>query len=673
MIMTACKSKKQITIEVLLDEMVSFETPSQFPIYTCHQISSYDRLSISPDTDNWFANNDGFGIIRTDTIEGRLEDVLFEHIGTGAITRIWITALNKNGTIRFYFDGNKEAGWIIPAYDMMKFGIPIGRGLLQPHTSYIELGKGGSTLFLPIPYAKSCKVTFENPVGEKKTPKYYHLNYRAYPEGTLVETFSKAVTERAKDKIELTSNILLNPPTYKSATPSIDDKELGENDQLSISLPTGGNAIHTIEFDVDVKDTLAYPQIMRELLLEIVFDGTKTISVPLSDFSGGGMGAPKVDSWYLYADGKGKIVSRWVMPYKENTKLTLTNHAAYKVNISAKIHTSPFRWDDNTLYFHCAWKQEINIPLSNNENKDCIDWNFTTINGKGIYMGDVLSLFNHTPSWYGEGDEKIYVDNETFPSHFGTGTEDYYNSSWAPVIPFQTPFGGATRADLESSHGYNTFFRTRNLDAIPFNSQLRFDIEMLSWQNGSADYATTVYWYGDLNSHALNTSGAEEFKRLLIPAPKEKEKYKIKGAVEFEDLNPIRKSPNINADVQNMVAFTSDMWSNSLQLLCVGGGVGDSIVYRFDKLKPIKYEIAVYMTQAPDYGKVRFTVNGQPAPIVFDGYKKEIKNSGAINLGTFLPKEGVFNIKIELVGTNDKSIGNRYFIGLDCITLTEKE
>lgn len=75
----------------------------------------------------------------------------------------------------------------------------------------------------------------------------------------------------------------------------------------------------------------------------------------------------------------------------------------------------------------------------------------------GLYRGDLLALFNHSRTWYGEGDEKIRVDGESFPSHFGTGVEDYYNGSWAPVVPFHTPFGGAPRADLANSQGYNSF------------------------------------------------------------------------------------------------------------------------------------------------------------------------------------------------------------------------
>lgn len=142
-------------------------------------------------------------------------------------------------------------------------------------------------------------------------------------------------------------------------------------------------------------------------------------------------------------------------------------------------------------------------------------WNYITIDGRGVFRGDLLSLFNYAPDWYGEGDEVIWVDNDIFPSHHGTGTEDHYNCSWAPVVPFHTPFGGAPRADNPSSHGFNAFVRTRNLDGIPFQKSYKFDIEMLSWNPGKVDYAVTNYWYGDLNSKVKQSSGKEEILSQL--------------------------------------------------------------------------------------------------------------------------------------------------------------
>lgn len=109
-------------------------------------------------------------------------------------------------------------------------------------------------------------------------------------------------------------------------------------------------------------------------------------------------------------------------------------------------YVDDFDWTAQTLYFHATYHDETSIPVNNDYNSpDNLDWNFTTITGRGVYCGDVLSLYNHCPDWYGEGDEKIWIDNDTFPSFMGTGTEDYYNCSWAPVVPFATPFGGAHR------------------------------------------------------------------------------------------------------------------------------------------------------------------------------------------------------------------------------------
>lgn len=78
-------SDKPVTLETLLDEMVSVEEQALYPVpsYTCRQESSYDRASVSPDSTGWFANSDGFGIKRVDTIAGRIEKVMFDEVGPG--------------------------------------------------------------------------------------------------------------------------------------------------------------------------------------------------------------------------------------------------------------------------------------------------------------------------------------------------------------------------------------------------------------------------------------------------------------------------------------------------------------------------------------------------------------------------------------------------------------
>jgi hypothetical protein len=153
------------------------------------------------------------------------------------------------------------------------------------------------------------------------------------------------------------------------------------------------------------------------------------------------------------------------------------------------------------MYFHTTYKYEAGIKDVKWDSPGAIEWNFINIRGKGVYLGNTLAVNNHMDAWYGEGDAKVWVDGESFPSEFGTGLEDYYNTSWAPVVIYQTPFANAPRADNESSAGHNTFTRTRNLDGVPFRSNFRYDLEMLSWKGGTIDAAATVYWYGAPGAH----------------------------------------------------------------------------------------------------------------------------------------------------------------------------
>ena len=196
LILFSCQKQEPITLESLLNEMVSMEEMARFPdpFYTCHQASSYDRRTVSPDSLNWFGNNDGYNggnFDRIDTINGRIEKVMLDHQGPGVITRMWITSLDQRPVIRFYFDGANEAGFTIPAYDLTQIGIAgAGRGLAMPHTSYSKGTVGGSTSYFPVPYAKSCKITVEIPAEINKNPRYYQINYRSYEKGTQVETFS---------------------------------------------------------------------------------------------------------------------------------------------------------------------------------------------------------------------------------------------------------------------------------------------------------------------------------------------------------------------------------------------------------------------------------------------------------------------------------------------------
>jgi len=494
--------QKVITIATRLNDMINKDLDVCFPVpyYTSKMQSSYDRRSVIPNTPSWHANDDGSGFVRYEANNGRVEKVLFDEKGPGVIIRIITTGKAAGANLRIYFDGEKEASITIPAYDISKLPIRIPPGLLLLHEHYNTTQ--GSSLYYPIPYAKSCKIT----VDDLNRGYYFHANYRTYAAGTRVKTFTIKEANSLEMKADQIGYELLHKEIYGANEASI-KRRLESGVTMNLVLPAGNKAIRTLNVDISNYNKADYEQLMRGLIVKIIFDGQQTVSAPLSDFAGTGMGAPKANNinWYLDNDGKGSFSLQFIMPYKKNAKIELANITQYPAEAQIIACTSPWKWMPNTLYFHATWRQENGLKTNAG-----LDYNMATLTGRGIFKGDVLSLYNHTKRWYGEGDEHIWVDDDKFPSDFGCGTEDYYNATFAPIHVYSNPFGGAPREDDEASRGYNTFLRTRNLDVIPFHKKFKFDFELISWDTGMVDYSSTVYWYGDLDSKATTASDDKE-------------------------------------------------------------------------------------------------------------------------------------------------------------------
>ncbi|MBN2775381.1 MAG: DUF2961 domain-containing protein, partial [Prolixibacteraceae bacterium] len=123
------------------------------------------------------------------------------------------------------------------------------------------------------------------------------------------------------------------------------------------------------------------------------------------------------------------------------------------------------------------------------------DMNFVDIKGKGLYVGDQVTLFNMANTWWGEGDEKIFVDGEKFPSSIGTGSEDYYGYAFGHPEPFSHPFISEPTGAGNFVPGMTVNMRHRSLDAIPFTKSISSNIEMWHWASTCINYALTTYFY----------------------------------------------------------------------------------------------------------------------------------------------------------------------------------
>ncbi len=77
-----------VTIGSLLNEMTSRESLTRFPEreFTHHQSSSYNRESVAPDKEGWFANSDMSHFIRIEQNDGRREFVMLDADGPGQLS-----------------------------------------------------------------------------------------------------------------------------------------------------------------------------------------------------------------------------------------------------------------------------------------------------------------------------------------------------------------------------------------------------------------------------------------------------------------------------------------------------------------------------------------------------------------------------------------------------------
>lgn len=476
------EEEKLVGLSGLLDEMLSVEESARYPAIPWRSLA----------------------------LSGRAEKVLFDKRGPGVITRIRLASEDKRGIVRFYFDGSSSAEISLPSYDFSHLDIPETQGGL--------LTAGDGVLYLPLPYDKSCKITFEEAPGDKPLPKFYQINYRQYPEDVSLETFSLQKTARIRRKIADVNRLLLNPDSVRETGGHVLRGEglLEEGNPIVIKLPKGENAVYRLQFKLSSQEEEDYGQLMRNTVLYGIFDGKVSVQAPVSDFSGGGVAGSAVKSRYLSADGQGAVVSRWLMPYREKASLAFTNEGKKKTYISYAVHVSPLAWDERMLYFHASWKEETDLPPGDSPGAD---WEFAAFRGgRGVYKGDALSLYNYATDGYGEGSAKINVD-EGGVLYTESGTGDYYNNPRLPLSPFQTPWGGASLGGRKNAYGYNTFFRTRILDDIPFTNRFRFDLELRGRKAGSAGYASTVFWYGDNKIRPENISRPEVWTRTLLPAP----------------------------------------------------------------------------------------------------------------------------------------------------------
>jgi len=245
----------------------------------------------------------------------------------------------------------------------------------------------------------------------------------------------------------------------------------------------------------------------RALVLRFYWDGSDTpaVEVPLGDFFAVGHGAlANVTSAPVSVTSEGRARNCfWVMPFKKSAKVTVTNE-------SSEIETDSFYYyldwrkyktlPEDSLYFHAQYRQATPATPG--------DYTILKTTGRGHYVGTVQSVHMMDTGWFGEGDDRFYIDGEATPSLRGTGTEDYYSDAWG-FRQFCEPMYGVPLWEGYFIGDRVTAYRWHLDSPVAFTKSLKLTIEHKgsiftdqARQLGSfverPDWISTVaYWYAD--------------------------------------------------------------------------------------------------------------------------------------------------------------------------------
>jgi hypothetical protein len=352
------------------------------------------------------------------------------------------------------------------------------------------------------------------------------------------------------------------------------------------------------------------------------------------------------------------------MPYQRAGRLRLKNAGVAPVAVALAVATSPWRWNDRSLHFHANWHCQLDMKT-----RPMTDWNYLDVQGQGRYVGDTLSVFSPVNAWYGEGDERIYYDGAKLPAHIGTGTEDYYGYAWGMAGYFSSPFISMPERDCRGQdnwRGYTTTSRLRLLDAIPFQTALKHDMEIWNWADTQVDYAVGTFWYARPGAKHNRQAQPQE---AAAPVRENPADFHIAGAVECETLRIAARSPGLRVDTQDS-GLQEGQWSGGQQLFVQATKAGDFVELEIPAAADRPWKVTLYGTKSFDYGILRFRVNGNSAGSDFDAYHGTAVASGPIELGRFQPKDGKIRLRVEAVGSNPQSKGAKYFFGLDAVVVS---
>ncbi len=663
-----------ITTETLLNDMVDMTHLADFPQhgYESIQYSSYDRRSQLPGTKSWFDNSDGFGsepipnfekVLSAPDSTGVGRYLICDVKGPGAVVRIWTPALSEN--IEIYLDDMNKPLYAGPAKNFFKKPyetLITGSGLEEE--IFKDSFQQRDAWYFPFAFAERFKIIW---VGKLENIHFYQIQFKLYDKDTKVKSFTTNDFKEYAETIRRTAEILKDPDSNYKFKSKKEIKSITENlaagEKKTLFDLQGPGAIEMFEVKVTAENMR---DALRQSLLYVMCDDNflGDIQCPIGDFFGAAPGINPYQSLPFTVKPDGTMICRFVMPFKKQCQIILENKSTEAIKIEARLLPVDYNWIDGKSMNFCA-KWRVNHDLTGWPVQDLP---FLIADGQGVYVGTASLMINPTQiatsggGWWGEGDEKIFIDDDTRPSFFGTGSEDYYNYSWSAVDIFDFAYCAQPRNDGPGNRGFVTNNRWHISDAIAFNKHLAFYMEL--YPHGYVPgftYARISYHYampGLRDDHVTITT--EDIRSPKLPdnwLPKAEGGTSNSVFYQAEDI--IETNQNVTIDKDNL-------WSAGKAIMWSPSDKNEEITFDFDIKDDGVYTIYIVAGFLDDAGNITARFQDQPVKLMgrdsFDLKAPNRKYAGNINISENQTlKKGIYKLKFKNVGPGNSKVAIDFF------------
>ncbi|MBQ8586878.1 MAG: DUF2961 domain-containing protein, partial [Oscillospiraceae bacterium] len=619
--------------------------------------------------ENWSANLDNSGYVR-------YEDgwrVIADLEGPGYMTRFWIPTL-WHGTMQLFIDGEliyegSTADFIwgscFSEYSELSFQANY-HDTEQFGPGYL----GGIDLFVPITYNESLKLRLDVNEGNAM---YYNLSYYELEDGASVESFTWPMSEETKAILKAANDILLNETAPVGDTTFAATVGAGETVTLFESATPG--ALTSMAMDIDIPtEEFDDRNSLVDWVISMYWDGAAepAVCLPVADFFGIHYGKTAFDSAAYGLEEDGTAYCRWYMPFN-SARITLTNQSDSARAVSCSLGSEALTTADDLNRFHANWQRSY----ARNDDR-YPEAQLLSITGEGRYVGTSLHIYQIIDGiWWGEGDEKFYIDGEKYPTWFGTGSEDYFCYAWCGSMLFDYPYCGqphndgypATGEKQVQGHGDKVNYRQHITDNIVFYESFEANIE--KYFNETVDkYAATTYFYltaATTGNHVAAAPAREDrlFNNDVLTAPT----LFYPGA--YISSRVIDSNTSVVPWLQPTDQFTATEgeWFGGLNYMWNISAKGKYINYLLDIPEGGSYDMNVSMTVAPDYGIFEFYLDDVLIGTV-DTFHSSV-DLKTVKLGTVELTPGAHELQIRCAGKSLSSAG--YIMGLNYIELAEAD